>query len=183
MIALFIKFIASFFRKVPAPVIPPAPQPIPEPTPQPVAQPKPQPTPAERLYNTAVACLGKDVTPDDRIDDDVDCADTVNTVYALCFAKKIVTPGDSTIELYSAMKNAPLRFKEIDHFVPGAIIISVTGTGNGSLEHGHTGICGKNWIMSNDSQTGKLLANFNYDTWHQRYVILGGFKTHCFLPL
>ena len=51
----------------------------------------------------------------------------------------------------------------------GNIVISPTGMGDGSIR-GHVGIMGKNdVIMSNDSRTGKWMANYTIETWRERY--------------
>lgn len=177
------EFLKDVLSKKP---IPPTPEPAP--TTPPVVEvptpPKPQTISIrESLYIVAKGNLGMDVTPHDEVDDDVDCADSLNTIYKITTGRPISTPGYSTIELYNAMMSDPKRFKKVDTPLPGTIIICVSGTGNGNLGHGHCGICGKVSIMSNTSATGKWQANYTFTSWEKYFSQFGGMRIHLFEPL
>ncbi len=131
------------------------------------------------LYETCIKCLGTDVTPNDTVSDEVACAETVNAVYKKAFGKDI-GGGASTTLLYKALLNDS-TFEKITAYLPGDIIISPTGYGNGSLAHGHTGYMGENGkIMSNNSNNGLFIQNYTIGGWNSRYKVLGGYPEYFF---
>lgn len=132
-------------------------------------------TPAsDKLYQTAVSCLGKDASPLDKANDDVACAESVNSVVFKAFGD--YAGGDlSTARMYSALKNN-MKFAEVSSPIKGDIIISPTGYGNGQLSNGHVGIVGDSYgIMSNNSANGIWDIHYTLTTWKARYAVLGGF--------
>lgn len=132
-------------------------------------------TKGQILYETAVKCLGRDLTPDDTIPDEVDCAETTNAVYKQAFGVEI-GGGASTNAMYKALLANTALFKRVTAPLPGDIVISPTGYGNGNLSNGHVGIIGVDGaIMSNSSSTGRFSQNFTQESWRQRYVDKGGF--------
>lgn len=128
----------------------------------------------ERLWNTAYASLGIDVTPSDIVPDEVGCAETVNQIYYNAF-KRYIGGGASTYNMYKCLLVSN-EFIKVDTPLYGDIIISPTGYGNGNLSNGHVGIVSKdNKIMSNSSATGLFQENYTIDSWKKRYVDKGGY--------
>lgn len=121
------------------------------------------------VYQTALKYLGVDASPRDIVDDVVGCAESVTTILRE-HVKMPIIPG--TASLY-AFLGASTLFRRVSMPMPGDIIISPTGMGNGKIQ-GHTGIVGhNNLIMSNDSYTGKWMANYTISTWNARYADKG----------
>lgn len=159
-------------------VIPPDPAPKP-PTPQPA------PTrPGLLLFFKAESFLGRDASPLDLANDEYACAETVCDIVHATFGD---FPADgptilSTIVLRQKLDAHPkfIRVLLKDH-LPGDIIIAETGTGNGKLANGHTGIFGEeDLIMSNVSATGLFKGNYTLATFMARYVAIGGFSVYVF---
>lgn len=180
----FLKDVAVHtFTKKPAPEIP---KPIPAPVPDPVVEPrKPMPIlPRQRLYLVAASSLGTDASPNDLAPDEYGCAETVNEIYKKTFGEHIINPGISTYQLYRAMLNQKNRFMKVWSPMPGDIIISPTGYGNGAIPNGHVGYCMANdMIASNNSFTGKFEINYSISSWKERYVIKGGYPFAVFRAL
>jgi len=129
-------------------------------------------TNGEKLHESALSMLGTDASPNDTAPDELGCADSVSSVImtVLTDFKRQV----STLELYKQIRGDK-RFEAVGEPEEGAVLISPTGKGNGSMV-GHTGICGKdNIIMSNDSLSGKFMENYTTETWRKRYMEKGGF--------
>ncbi len=127
-----------------------------------------------KIYQAALASIGTDASPNDVAPDELGCAETVNDIVT----KALGYPagGDvSTNRMYQALLKNP-KFIKVDQALPGDIIISPTGYGNGGLSNGHVGIFGENeTIMSNDSSTGKFESNYTIKTWIARYRNKGGY--------
>lgn len=163
--------------------------PDPEPVETPIEKLKPMPlTPSERLYNIAKSQLGVDASPRDLADDELACAETVNTLYEKAFGHKICVPGLSTTQLYKEMSANTGKFRKIilsrnSPTKKGWIIISPTNYGNGRLANGHTGIIGNYGILSNDSESGLLKENYTLNSWFDRYYNIGGFPVIAFEPI
>lgn len=133
----------------------------------------------QTLLDICTANLGKDVSPKDLAPDSLGCAESVTNLLKQKYPETPIITG--TITLYEYLKNAKNRWKETATPVPEAVVISHTGSGNGSVR-GHTGILDENLnIMSNDSRTGKWITNYSLDTWRKRYVIGGGMKMRFFV--
>lgn len=133
----------------------------------------------EKLFNTALSCLGTDASPNDVAPDEYGCAETVNEVHKKCFGFPI--GGElSTYKMYAVLKSSPL-FTKVDSPLNGDIIISPTGYGNGKLSNGHVGIMAfGDKIMSNNSYTGKFEQNYNLATWRARYKDIGNYPVDFF---
>src|SRR5438128_8508060 len=136
------------------------------------------------LYNSALASLGTDASPNDLAPDEVGCAETIDTIYNKTFAHFIArgkTPTLSTNLLYKALRDS-LEFAQVDVSLEGDIVISPTGYGtNRAMPHGHVGIVGKNaTIMSNDSRTGTFEQNFTLPGWIRYYHLKGGYPVAFF---
>jgi hypothetical protein len=156
------------------------------PTPEVKPDPIIEKTNRERLYEMAKACLlpPHDVSPEDVAPDEYGCVESFDNIYKLTFGAFINGTKNkstlSTIEAYKYFTTHPQQWEKIDTPLPGDVIICVTGTGNGNLSNGHIGICGKTWIMSNNSYNGNWEANFSYERWRNYYEVKGGFKSHYF---
>lgn len=128
----------------------------------------------ERLYDVSVASIGTDASPSDKAPDELACAETVSELINKVITFPIIT---GTWTLWDKLRT-DTRFEKISEAELGAIIISPTGTGNGSIV-GHTGICGVgDKIMSNSSATGKFEQNFTQQSWRDRYKQKGGFPIY-----
>lgn len=133
----------------------------------------------EKLYVSALVCLGKDATPNDLVPDELACAETVNAIHKYAFWFEI-GGGASTYQMYKALLSHK-DFIKVDQPMAGDIVISPTGYGNGKLSNGHVGIVGANdTIMSNSSKTGTFESNYTLVSWKKRYVTLGGYPMHYF---
>src|SRR3990167_8158838 len=92
----------------------------------------------QKLYHTAVSCLGKDVAPKEN---EFGCAEAVNNVVFKAFGD--YAGGDlSTRRMYLAIKSHK-KFIQVFSPLPGDVVLSPTGYGNGNVSNGHTGIMGK----------------------------------------
>lgn len=125
------------------------------------------------IYQIAVAYLGTDVTPEDIVPDEYDCADTV------CVLLKKAGFGIGnfplTTDMFKVLSRSPKWFRAYSPLA-GDIIISPTGWGNGAISNGHVGIMGIDGkIMSNTSSTGIFRENYTLISWNKRYKDLGGF--------
>jgi len=135
-------------------------------------------SPAEILYRVAKSNLGKDVTPNDVVADEVACAETVNAIHKQAFGDEI-GGGASTFKMWEAIKKRK-DFVEVSGYEVGAIIISPTGTRNRETEltHGHVGICGNHQIMSNNSLTGIWDTYFTKEKWEKYYRDKGAYPIY-----
>ena len=134
----------------------------------------------ELLYQHARAMIGREASPDDLASDELGCAESVSNIIRKVIKIPIVT---GTWTLNDLLK-LHLQFRRTDDPTRrGTIIISPTGTGNGSIR-GHVGILGENGnIMSNSSATGLWTQNFTLEGWQRRYSLIGGLETHYYVPL
>jgi len=136
-------------------------------------------TPGDRIYNQAIACLGKDMAP---IHNEFGCAEAVNSIVELAMGKP-VGGGVSTYRMMEVLKNTPSRFKPISfsEIKLGDIIISPTGYGSGGLQNGHVGIMSDSLkIMSNNSRNGLWEENYTWKSWVARYRGVGGYPVYLF---
>ena len=129
----------------------------------------------EKLHEKALSFLGTDASPDDTAPDELGCADTVSNILRTMIPDFPIIV--STLKLNEYLSKSP-HFLKVGVPEVGAVLISPTGSGNGSLV-GHTGICSvSDKIMSNTSATGKFEANYTIKTWTDRYMRKGGFPMH-----
>jgi len=120
---------------------------------------------SEYIYQEALNHIGVDASPDDLVDDVVGCAESVTTILQKHINMPIIT---GTYTLFEYM-NKSGNFARVDIPTAGNIVISPTGMGDGSMR-GHVGIIGRNdVIMSNDSYSGKWMANYTVQAWRSRY--------------
>lgn len=128
--------------------------------------PIPAKTKREYLYEVAYKCIGRDMSPADVAPDSLACAESINGVFKEAFGEFIGSGAalTSTAALYQTLRTDS-RFELVINALPGDIVISPTGTSTKGSAHGHVGIWGKETIMSNDSSTGKWLANYLLRNW------------------
>ncbi len=138
------------------------------------------------LYTTAVGFLGRDASPSDIAPDEVGCMESVSKILQKAFPELNFPTIVSTKAGFDHLRSSP-SFLETSDDDYGVIIISVTGTGNGKIEHGHIGICGKYfspdgtpWVLSNDSRTGTFEANWTVGGWMRYYRDKGALSTFFF---
>lgn len=133
-----------------------------------------------KLLATVLSMLGKDATPLDAVSDEVACAETVNAVFTRAFGVPI--GGRASTALMRQVLVTDSRFKKLDAFEPGCIIISATGLGNNpAMPHGHAGIViDANRVASNNSLNGILDIHYTVPSWIARYQIQGGFLVEFF---
>jgi hypothetical protein len=138
-------------------------------------------TKREALYRYALSCVGRDMAP---TQDEYGCAEAVTTIIQSIFPGFLPVTL-STASLYQALRKSP-RFVQVKTvtILPGDIIISPTGQGNGMVPNGHVGIFGLNSaIMSNSSTNGKFEYNYTLGSWIARYNRTGGYPVYVFRVL
>lgn len=142
----------------------------------------------QTIYTVAKNSLGTHQTLNPEIPIDVGCAEAVSSILKKAGVKNIPELGiPGTASLYDWLSRNP-AFKRVQAPEAGAIVVSATGTGNGSV-HGHTGIFGKRGLMylgdfgicSNDSQTGLFLELWSWKRWQQYYMVQGQLTTGIFV--
>lgn len=146
------------------------------PVPQPVNQ-KISLSPRESLYIEAKKWLGKDITPQDKIPDEVACAEN------LCVLIQKLDPDfpiiPNTLDLLKEFKRNT-KYKPTLNVEAGNIIINATSTGNNKIR-GHTGvILDGGLVASNNSVNGLWSDHWNLVEWNSYYRRFGGMPTHIF---
>lgn len=126
------------------------------------------------LLEESLRHIGTDASPIDRADDVLGCAESVTEIL------KKIRPNTPII-LATWILNDYLKnhkgYRRVYIPMPGNIIISPTGAGNGSIR-GHVGIVGrKDVIMANVSDSGKWMASYTIESWKARYEDRGGIDT------
>lgn len=138
-------------------------------------------TKGQIFFDVAMTFVGRDVTPKDVVEDDVACAETVDTIYKTAFGEYMnggITI--STTKMFHHMSTSP-KFELIFKPEKGAILIYPTGYGNGKVKHGHVFICGDNGLLySNSSSNGKFEQNYTTYTAKYRYETLGNYPRSYF---
>lgn len=137
----------------------------------------------QKLYYTAKSLLGKILSANDASDGYgmYGCAESVNKVAQIALGESI-GGGASTEVMYQVLNESP-RFKSVSQPLPGDICICATGTSTlGENLHGHVGIVGNTWNMSNDSETATWEANYTRSSWESSFLARG-FTTHYFRVL
>lgn len=143
----------------------------------------------EKIYSHAKLNLGKHLTLNNAVPAEVGCAEAVSKILSLSDIQ-VPTGGISgTYSLYEWL-DTNKAFEKIDEPEQGAIIISPTSMGNGSVE-GHVGIFGSfgvqfpiDWgICSNDSATGNFLETWSWQRWQAYYGAVGNLPCYIFRAL
>jgi hypothetical protein len=132
---------------------------------------------SQLLYEKALQYIGTDASPLDRADDELGCAESVSEIICKVISSFKVVTGTWT--LMNAFDTDD-RFEELtftNHDIVPVGTIIICATVPGKPFPGHVGIFAKNnSIMSNDSATGKFMANYTAETWYQRWVVKGGYR-------
>lgn len=137
---------------------------------------------SEKLYQTAKASLGMDITPNDIIPDDVSCVASLQEVYRRAFGVYIGT--GATLYNTRALKThlatdprfTPVSWEELNY---GDIVVYGTGEGNPGAV-GHCFVVGKRDWMNNHSDTGLWTANYTKAQVKAYWEDKLGFKPGCF---
>lgn len=162
------KFIMTFLDPKP---VAPAPTPVPAPTPLPT-----QESLREKIYQEALLWIGKDASPQDVVNDEVGCVESVANIVR----RVMPLPQMYGTAALLAYLNKSKQWQATLDPKPGNLIVAATGTGNGSIP-GHCGIhAGNNLIMSNTSADGIWRQNYTIETWVRRYRQNGGMRVHYF---
>lgn len=158
----------------------PEPQFAPESVPLPEVKEIPMPTKTDELYALSKSLLGQRLGRDKSIPWMVNCANACTDVLYRAGVKGLGTKGIAGTASLLHFFETSGQFKEVYSSVPGAIIISATGTGNGKAR-GHVGISGNNQIMSNNSESGRWDTVWEEDRWVAYYTKYGGMSTRHFV--
>ena len=129
------------------------------------------------LYQAALRHLGIDASPRDAAPDELGCAETVSTFISTVVPGFPIVTG--TYTLWKVLEGHP-RFVRIAGPIPGAVMISPTGTQHrlSPIRNGHVAICGMGGVvMSNSSASGRFEENFTQRSW-QEYYGRAGFPTY-----
>lgn len=140
-----------------------------------------------KIHDVLVQFLGKKCTLNPQIPPDVSCAEAVSFLLAQVGILDGAEGIAGTQTLLEWVLAQPTLFKEIYAPQESALLISATGTGNGTVE-GHTGFFGGlgtqytgDWgIVSNNSQTGLLGEQWSWSGWTKNYTQLGGIRPRIF---
>lgn len=120
------------------------------------------------LVDIARKYLGTDASPSDKAPDELGCSESVTTILKSLYPETPIILGTWTLWFY--LRDPKNGWVEIPEYEEGAVVISPTGTGEGT---GHTGICmGENIIASNNSFgvfKGKFTENYTTELWNRRY--------------
>lgn len=155
--------------------------------PVPVVIKPPMPTKQESLYNLAKSSIGVHLSLDETVPWMVGCAEAVSSLLLRFGAPGMPLKGiQGTPELLHFLQNCP-AFKAANTYIPGNIIVCPTErNAQGAIiskVRGHVGICGKNSIMSNNSETGKWDTQWDIQRWTDYYNTYGGIPIYYFEPV
>lgn len=138
-------------------------------------------TNTQKLYNSAKACLGEDLSTDPAVPPEVSCAVAVNAVHKIAFGE-VIGGGASTKDMYLKLLNDP-RFQKVIEGIPGDIIISPSGYSSKGALHGHVAILGYHGIMGNNSLNGLWQEVYTMESWDTYYRKKLGFGVYFFRRL
>lgn len=146
----------------------------------------PQETNKEKLYRVSKDYIGTDLTPDDKIPDEVACVAQLQEVHRRAFGHYIGTGA----ALYNtrALKNHLLtdeRFEQIpwEETDFGDIVVFATGENKYNTSpdvRGHCFVVGKKDWMNNDSRTGLWEANYLKSGVERYWMKANGFPPFVF---
>ena len=137
------------------------------------------PTHTEHLYDTSKSLLGIHLGKDTSIPWMVNCANACTDVLIRAGVPGLPLKGIAGTANLLAFLEKSDAFEEVFDYAPGLVIIAATGSGNGKIR-GHVGICGKNQIMSNNSETGKWDTQWTIARWMDYYTSYGDIPTRYF---
>lgn len=141
----------------------------------------PMVTNSMKLYETAKASLGKDMSPENKAPNSLACMESMDGVYLAAFGEHLLDPDErlSTQLGYQAMLKDG-RLEPISAPEGGCIVICPTGYSSIGTSHGHTGVWGEYDVMSNDSNTGLWSDNYTHDAWYNLFQKTLGFPVFYF---
>lgn len=122
--------------------------------------------PMNKIYEVAVANLGRHLTLDADVPGEYGCAQAVSWIL-LHAGYPIPTGGISTVNGLIDWMLAH-GFQETHAYVTGAII-TAHSPNHGNPNYAHTGVCFTYGIGSNDSDTGLFQENYNHQRWLQYF--------------
>ncbi len=129
-----------------------------------------------QIYNTAKSLMGKHLTLNDTVPMNVGCAQALSYVLKQCGYAIPKYGIDGTVDMHNWLQK---NFTRVDTPQAGDVIISVTGTGNGSVR-GHTGVVALHGILSNESQSGLWKEDWTLPAWLVHYQTDGELTTEYF---
>lgn len=147
-----------------------------------------------KIHGVLTEWLGRRCTLNAQIPPDVGCAEAVSFLLDKLGINDGLQGIAGTGALLAWVESHPTVFEEIEEPEESALLISATGTGNGTVE-GHTGLFGgfgvqypKDWgIVSNNGQLGVLGEQWSWETspnsWTQWYTQVGGIRPRMFRVL
>lgn len=148
-------------------------------------------TPTEtRIYQVAKDSLGKHMTLNNAVPADVGCGEALSAVLKEAGITGIPSTGFAgTAQFYIWLSSNP-QFLRVQQPEQGAVIISPTFYGNGTVE-GHCGVMAafglqfpnEFGILSNNSDNGLWQEKWNLLTWWENYGIKGGLPVAFFRAL
>lgn len=120
--------------------------------------------------------LGEDLNGDYN---ELGCATCVNSVLKNCLGYE-AGGGPSTAKMLEELKkNKNFKKMTTKTAQAGDIILSATGTGNGTIAHGHVGFLGENGVIySNNSDKDMLDDHLVVSAWKQYFTEKGGFPVN-----
>lgn len=125
---------------------------------------------SEKVFLTAKSLLGQKLS---GTESELGCAETVNNIFQEALGCPV--GGDySTYDMYQSLQDKS-RFELVSAPLAGDVVISPTGYGRSPDMHGHVGIVALYGILSNRSADGCLHEDYNLDSWHEFFVVRGGF--------
>lgn len=132
----------------------------------------------QAIYDAAYSCIGKDISLNQNVPNEVQCCQAVS--YVLKKAGIKVPKGGiyGVKELEAYLRSS--GFKEVQLYTVGAIITARRPI-EGYSDLAHAGVCGKNWIMSNDSANGHWAANYTANGWKRAFDNRGAVRRY-FVP-
>lgn len=141
----------------------------------------------EKIYTIAKLHLGQHLTENEAVPAEVGCMECVSKILSLAGYSLPPEGIAGTATGYDWFNENNKLFQKTDALEQGAIVVFVTGTGNGLVE-GHIFIVGmfnlqfpNDWgLMSNDSATGKLLETWSWERALAYYQGVGNLVPHIF---
>lgn len=130
------------------------------------------------ILNYIKANLGKDLNDNYN---ELGCAQTVNNIAKNALGY-VAGGGPSTAKMLEEIVKNP-NWKEVtkNEAIPGDIVLSATGTGNGNIAHGHVGFLGENGVIySNNSAKDMLDDHLTATDWRNYFSLKGGFPVRYF---
>ncbi len=131
----------------------------------------PDDTIRELIYRQARWAVGKNLRRG-AVPMDLGCVEQLVGVVGGVTAMPAMT-GTAQLNAFLASNN---QWKGTLDLLPGNVMVAVSGTGNHTIEHGHTWILGENGLAySNSSKNGLWEQNYTIDSIVARFRTQGGF--------